>query len=62
MVRVNEVGSNAINIDYFKLDFNRYAWTALSKPGLTFGAILFIMIKSPLTPLSPGGGRERVRR
>jgi hypothetical protein len=61
MVRVNEVGSNAINIDYFKLDFNRYAWTALSKPGLTFGAVLFIMInKFPHPTLS--WGRERVRR
>jgi len=60
MIRVNEGGSNLINIDYFKLDFNRYAWMALFKPGLNFGPILFIMInKSPSAiPLSleRGGG------
>ena len=57
---VSEAGSNGINIDYFKLDFNRYAWTGIFKPGLNFGPILFIMInQSPLPiPLSTerGGG------
>jgi hypothetical protein len=61
MVRVNEEGSNAINIDYFKLDFNRYRWMALSRPGLTFGAILFIMINRSRHP-TLFWGRERVRR
>jgi hypothetical protein len=60
MVGVNKDGSNVINIDYFKLDFNRYAWGAPSRTGLIFGAILFIMInKSPsASPLSleRGGG------
>jgi len=43
-MRVSEAGSNGINIDYFKLDFNRNARTALFKPGLNFGPILFIMM------------------
>ena len=50
---------NAINIDYFKPDFNRYPGRAPFKQdtGLTFAAILFIMInKSP--SLSPPEGGE----
>jgi len=52
MVGVNEDGSNAINIDYFKPDFNRYALTALFKPGLNFGPFLFIMIYKSPSPIS----------
>jgi hypothetical protein len=52
MIRVKKDSSNVINIDYFKLDFNRDTWTALFKPGLTFGAILFIIINKASSPIS----------
>jgi hypothetical protein len=59
-IRYRKEALNGINIDYFRPDFNRYPNPPFFKAGLTFGAILFIIIFEATKYLpTPGPGLHR---